>query len=371
MEFPDDLFDDAPNADQRQAWDNLNVATQKQTYDRLKVIREFEAADSSLTAKEAASRLGLGLSRFYKMAADWRSTGNFEVLGTIRAKQGKRRSKLDPKVVNALQAVVSKVVARNEDASVSHLVRLMTAESGVKDWDPPGRLPSPMKLREIVEAEMRRSAALAKAGNQIAFDCCALTWAFSPTQPFCLFVVIDRGTRAVLGHHIGLFDEGLAGYAAAASDALKTIGGLDLPWSHDTLGIQMVVGARRGPYDRLSQELEQALSISAKLASTTKRFGRYALDLLGPRVGRVVFAPKSTGFDCEMEPNLQVDAAMPLVNGTVDLRSPEWVAGIVVSEVREHNFSEVDRSKVRLKSDGSVPPGRLLDVLERISEAKA
>ncbi len=347
----------------------MDVSTQKLTYDRLKVIQEWEAKEGHLTAKDAARRLDLGLSRFYKMASDWRATGNFEALGTIRARQGKRRSKLDPEVVNALQAVVAKVVARNEDASVSHLVRLMIAESGVQEWRPVRPLPSPMKLREIVESEKRRSTALAKAGNQIAFDCCAITWASSPTQPFCLYLVIDRGTRAILGHHIGLFDDGITGHASAASAALDNVSNFNLPWSHDMLGMQMVVGTRRGPYDRLSHNLEQEFSVSAKLASTEKRFGRYVLELLGPRVGRVVFAPKSTGFGADMEPGLRVDAAMPLVNGEVDIRSIEWVAEVVESELHEHNATEVCGTLVRSRSDRNAPPRRLLDVLARIGEA--
>lgn len=369
MDFPLDLFDGAPRQDQREAWENLDEATQRRTCERLEVILEWEAAETGLTAKDAARRLGLGLSRFYKMAADWRATGDFEVLGTIRAKHGKRRSKLDPEVVNALQSVVADVVARNEDATVSHLVRLMVAESGVEDLEPPRRLPSSMKLREIVEAEMRRSAALAKAGNQIAFDCCALTWAATPDQPFCLFLVIDRGTRAVLGHHVGLFEEGLKGFAAAASDALDNMSDLDLPWSHDMLGMQMVVGAKREPYDRLSRRLERELSVSAKLASSEKRFGRYVLELLGPRLGRVVFAPRSTGFEADMEPDLRVDASMPLVNGEVDVRSPEWVAETVASDLSYHNMTEVGRSLVRATSDRGIPPRRLRDLLEQVSSA--
>lgn len=371
MNFPTDLFDGAPSTAQREAWENLDSDTQKQTYQRLKVIREWERSQGGLTAKDAAGRLGLGLSRFYKMASDWRATGNLEVLGTIRAQQGKRRSKLDPRAVNALQAVVANVVARNEDASISHLVRLMVAELGVENWQPPVRLPSPMKMREMVETELRRSAALSKAGNQVAFDCCALVWASSPTEPFCLFVVIDRGTRAILGHHIGIFGEGMKGYAAAASSALDNMSGIDLPWSHDMLGLQMVVGSQRAPYNQLARELEQEFSISAKLASTRKRFGRYVLDLLGPRLGQVVFAPKSTGFGAEMEPELKTNSAMTLVNGAVDVRSFEWVSEKVRHELREHNVIEVGQSLVRAGSDRSTPPRRLLDVLARVKEATA
>lgn len=137
------------------------------------------------------------------------------------------------------------------------------------------------------------------------------------------------------------------------------------------LGMQMVVGARREPYVRLSQGLEQKFSISAKLASTKKRFGRYVLELLGPRVGRVVFAPKSTGFDADIEPELQVNASMPLVNGRVDIRSPEWVAETVASELREHNVNEVGSSLVRAESDRSTPPRRLLDVLAQVKQVTA
>lgn len=369
MDFPADLIGGEPSAAQRAAWDALDRRGREETRARLEAIHSFESDNGGLSAAEAADRLGIKLSRFYKMASDWRRTGDLQVLGTIRARQGKRRSKLDAEVVNALQAVVARVVARNEDASVSELTRIMLAESGVLEWKPERNIPSRMKLREIVEAELRRSAAMLEAGNQIAFDCCALVWAHSPTDPYCLFLVIDRGTRAILGCHLGLFGEGLSGYAAAASNAMAQTAKLELPWARDMLGMQMVVGARREPFERLCRQLEKEFAVSAKLASTKRRFGRYALELLGPRLGQVVFAPKATGFDQDIETGLEVDAAMTKVNGKVDVRSREWVSATVNRAIEEHNDLEVAGLVSRLAQHTSRPPARMMDVLRYIVEA--
>lgn len=367
MKFPADLLSSPPTASQRTTWEGLDDSARKVTRERLEAIRAWEKRTGGIAAKEAAKRADVGLSRFYKMAAEWRETGDLEALGTIKARQGRRSSKLDGEVVNALQSVVAGVVARNEDASVSKLVRLMLLESGVEDWKPPRDIPSKMKLREIVETELRRSAAMMEAGHIVAFDCCALNWAASPTSPFCVFMVLDRGTRAILGYHVGLFDEDMRGHAAAAAVAVGLIERLNLPWARDMLGLQIVMGTRRELYDCLTSGLETDFSISAKTASSARRFGRYILELVGPRLGQVVFAPKATDIDGNMIDRDDVDALMPKVNGRIDVRSRDWVVETMDRAAREYNETEIGPSPRTQPSSDQHPPARLLDVLRRIA----
>jgi hypothetical protein len=119
---------------------------------------------------EAALRLtDLSRSRFYRMAAEWRSTASLAALGAF-AGTGGTKSRLDPDSVNSLQAVVAEVVAMNVGASVSQLVQLMVQQAGVST----GKLPGMSTLRSIVETELRRVRASGEAGNALKLDCTAI-----------------------------------------------------------------------------------------------------------------------------------------------------------------------------------------------------
>jgi hypothetical protein len=359
LKFPEELFQPTATNEQRAAWETLDTVARRATFKRLSAIIRWDKPSGGITAAEAARTAGVGLSRFYKMAADWKDTGDLEVLGTIKARAGRRASKLDGEVVNALQAVVARVVSRNDGASVSHLVREMIDESGILERKPRSSLPSKMKLREIVEAELRRSRALTEAGHQIAFDCCAITWAYSPASPFCLFLVIDRGTRAILGHHLGVFDDDILGHAAAAANALEALDRLNLQWARTMMGIQIVIGADGARYAALVDAMEKDLGISAKTASTAGRFGRYVKQTIGPRMGQVVFAPGSTISG----------SPPPLVNGQVDVRPRHWVADAVASAIKGYNASEVPHVEATNGGQKLQPPATLVEVLQRISRS--
>lgn len=363
------LLDPADRAN----WDTMDEDSREATRRRLSAIREWERAPDKFSASEAAAFAGVGLSRFYKMASLWRENGRLDGLGTIKAVRGKRASKLDAVAVNALQAVAAKVVARNDGASVSSLVSLMVTESGVEDFDPPRRLPSKMKLREIIETELRRKEALHDAGHMVAFDCSALTWAVSPELPHCLFLLIDRGTRTILGHHVGTFDEGLAGYARAAQRAADQIGKIELPWARDLLSIQFVAGPDSERFFKLAEMMERDFRISVQIASRKDRFGRYLKDTVGERLGPVVFAPKATRIGSALDFEGVAGAQLPKVNGAIDVRESAWVKVTVDLAVQEFNDTEViPHLKKRPDPASNRPaPTRLREALEFVARQGA
>jgi len=331
-----------PDEDQQTVWKGMDPATRKRTARRLRAIMDWDDASQGLTAVAAAELAGVGISRFYKMAAEWRDTGSLEALGTVKGASGRRATKLDAATINALQSVVPKVVAQNDGVPVTGLVKLMVAAAGVRE-----NLPGKMKLREIVETELRRREATARGGESVALDCCAISWARSQDRPYCVFVVLDRGTRCILGHHVGAFEEDLGGYASAVLDALDGIGDLPVDWSSSMRALQIVTGVDEPAYAELVDRLETEHAISAKRASIHRRFGRYLREIAGLRIDTIAFTPSRTA-----------SGGPVLVNGAPDVRDEDEVRSLVARAVAAYNSRVL--AGHRRKGE---PSRQLIDVL--------
>lgn len=343
--LPAEHYDGVPDAGQRALWEAMDETARRATLDRLEVVARFMEKGSGLSAADAAKELRLKVSRFYKMVADWKATGSIEAMGTVPIRRT-RRSKLQPGVVNALQKVVPDVVAMNIDMPISHLVDLMVVKSGMTRG-----LPSKMKLREIVETEKRRLEATTLAGNSVAFDCCALSVARDAREPFVVFAVLDRGTRAWLGYALAPFEQAKAGYAEAAAHAASRLAGLDLPWTRDVQHLQITAGADLESFATIVTEIEERFGIAARRATNPKRFGGYLRDIIGPGIGPVRFASRRTTSGPPMN-----------VNGKPDVRTEAELRGWLDTAIDEHNRDEIAKG-----SREASPPGQLLDVLGYMS----
>jgi hypothetical protein len=244
---------------------------------------------------------GVGLKRFYRLAADWRRQPSLGSLGVFAAAGG-RATKLDPASVNALQAVVADVVSLGGGASVDELVRRMVTAAAL----PAESVPSRFKLRSIVEAELRRVSARHDAGAEIALDCVATTMPGSDRRPHVAFLLMDRGTRLILGAAVGDVDEARAGYAAAARDAQRRITdvGSRLPWAARLVRAEITAGNDVDACVMLVGEINAALgSARVQLATAERRFGAYARRIVGDSLGRISFTPARTGAGEARPPN--------------------------------------------------------------------
>lgn len=323
----------------------MDEAARRTTLRRLELIAEFVQEGSDLSAADAAGSLGLKVSRFYKMVSDWKTTGSIEALGTV-PRSRHRRTKLNPQVVNVLQSLVPRVVAMNSDLPVSHLVDMMVEEAGVTKG-----LPSKMKLREIVETEMRRMEATALAGHSVAFDCCALSVARDDKHPFVIYAVLDRGTRAWLGYAFAPHDRTELGYARAAAHAASCIPGLDLPWTRNLQHLQMTAGEDKDRAAAIVADIEERFGIAARRASNPKRFGGYLREIIGPRIGPVSFASRDSISGPPMN-----------VNGKPDVRQEAQLREWLDIAIEAHNRDEIAKGS---REDG--PPAQLHDVLDYIA----
>lgn len=281
--FPDLL----PESD-RKRWEAMTPVQRARASDRLAAIAGWRAGEIALDQALASS--GLSRTRFYAVAADFRATGSLKSLGAF-AGVGASRKRLDPDAVNALQAVVSDVVAMNNGASVLQMVRLMVEASGVDE----SRLPGSTRLREIVDAEIRRVEATGQAGHALKLDVTAINLPRADGRPHIMFTLIDEGTRLVFGACTAGLPEEEAGYRAAATDALSRLSGSlsSLRWADRLVRIEITVGADRDAGPALRACLVHG-GVHAHVQLARARYGRYFRKLIGPRIGRVEITPLRT-----------------------------------------------------------------------------
>jgi hypothetical protein len=278
-----------PEAD-RARWEGLTAAQRRRAVTRISAIERWNGDSIPIDLAEQES--GLSRSRFYRMAADWRAAPSLSALGISVGTVG-ARTRLDPDAVNALQAIVSDVVAMNAGASVSQLVQLMVQRAGV----PAEALPGTSKLRAIVEDEQRRVAATGEAGNVVRFDCSAINLPRNDGRPWILFGALDEGTRLILGAAVLAEADAAAGYRAAAQDARERLERIRdaLPWAIRTARIEMTAGADLEASADLVRGLAAAgVRVRPQLASVPRRFGRYFRAVVGTRMGRVEITPLRT-----------------------------------------------------------------------------
>lgn len=288
---PDLASDDFPEAlpeSDRESWNAMTPSQRSRARDRLDAILAWQAGDCRLD--EAVASSGLSRTRFYTVAAEFRSAGTLASLGAF-AGAGGQRQRLDPEAVNALQAVVADVVATNEGASISELVRLMVEAAEVDQK----KLPGATRLRGIVETELRRAKATGQAGHALKLDLSAINLPRADGRPHIMFTLIDEGTRLILGGWSGGTTDEFVGFRQAALDAHERIRGplADLKWADRLMRIDAEVGGDRAQAAAFrSRLLDGGVGAGVNLSPT--RYGRYFRQLVGPRVGRIEITPGRT-----------------------------------------------------------------------------
>lgn len=285
-------FNGTVPAKELDAWTRLSPAQRARALQRVEALSAWNDGRGEIGAAEAALKAGVGLSRFYRLAAEWRAGPSLAAVGTF-ASSRPRGSKFDADAINALQAAVPQVVRLNGGASVTRLVELLVEAAAV----PEGKLPGMTKLREIVQDEVRRVAATHDAGTAVVFDCVASSLPREDRRPHIIFACLDRGTRSVLGVALGEVEHAVPGYARAAADALRSIEAdpAGWPWGRRLARAELTAGMDVLDCEGLVADLNAVLPGSNfQLARQPKRFGRYLRELIGPRLGRITFTPTRT-----------------------------------------------------------------------------
>jgi len=288
MQNPDAFPSALPDSD-RDLWVQM---TPKQRRVALQRIASFEGWHrGELEIDQALAETGMSKSRFYRLAAEWRATPCLDALGAQRG-SGPSGRKVSTSVVEALQAVLPRIVSLNADASVSQIVRMALEAVRL----PASEIPGTTVLRRLVEQELRKKDSYAGAANIVFWDMTAINLAQANGRPFILAACIDRGTKALLGTAALEKPEARQGYALVAEDALRRIARdfARLPWSDRLIEVDMTKGTDGDAASRMAEHLQSALQANVQLASSPKRFGRYFREQVGPKIGKLQFTPART-----------------------------------------------------------------------------
>lgn len=323
----------------------MTIAQRARARDRLDAITAWRAGEMPLDRALTAS--GLSRTRFYTVAAEFRAAGTLESLGAF-AGAGASRERLDPDVVNALQAVVPEVVAMNKGASVSQLVRLMVEAAGVEE----GRLPGSTRLRGIVETEQRRRDATGQAGFALKLDFTAINLPRADGRPHIMFTLIDEGTRLILGSWVGPIPDFETGYREATINVHAGLdyGDFKLAWADRLQRIDITVGPDRERSAALRARLIDG-GVRAQVNLAPERYGRYFRRLIGERVGRVAITPLRT-----------VEGLAVPDNGDMTPWSDDAAASAVALAVDRYN--DAIMSELDVTGGRSVMPDDLARALE-------
>ena len=279
-------------AEEQAMWKSLSDEQKAVAILRLRVLLDADGLKPP-TPEQAAAYTGLSLNRWYEMFAAWREKRSLSRIGISADLPRSRKMEYH----DVMQRLVVGVVDADPKGSVRRLALALgdayTRETGISEDD----RPSYITIRKFVEAELRRRAKAESPGHHVVFDCCACELPHA-NGAYVAFLVIDKGSRLVLGAALGDADESHAGYALAAKDALDRIrrDPLDrLGWAEDLTQSEIVIGRDTGSWaehaaDMIAAGMREHLQPSTK----ARRFGAYVRPLIGLRMGRVKFTPGTT-----------------------------------------------------------------------------
>jgi hypothetical protein len=334
----------------REQWASLTPTRRREAETRFEVFEAWNAG--TIDAQNAIQRIGKSPSRFYRLAAEWREKPSLDALGVgIRAPR--KREKLDPAVVNRLQAKVGEIVRLYADLSVARQARLLMDAAGFANGKPIGLT----TLRKIVEDERRRVDATGRLGYQIGLDCSAINLPQPNGRPYILYVIVDSGTGIALGYSVSATVDVVSGYAAAAQSALQWIlrEGANLPWAAHLVQTVIVSGEDDASSRQLVEGLQSVgLGGNVLRAISRRRFGSQFRRAYGERLGRIQITPART-----LEGHALPD------NGNMT-PWPEAEARFELERTfADHNSSVIDRLEHR---EGSSPPESLLELLKKLKD---
>lgn len=293
-----------PDALEAQAgiWSGLTPGQRKTALDRLAALKGWDNGRGKLDVTTAATKAGVGVSRFYRIAAEWRDGPSLAALGVF-AHGRPRKPKVANELVARLATAARQAVLLHGGSSISALVERTVARAGLSG---DARLPKTTKLREIVQAEKRRIDASKPMGMVVLLDYVATSLPRADGRPHIAFLAMDEGTGAVLGIAPGTVERVMSGYSAAASDALRLIesAGPDWRWSNVFSVMRITAGGDDDGSARLVHRLNAAFRHPQFILERgAKRYGRLIGGTVGPRMGGINFTPTRTVTGVAMAAN--------------------------------------------------------------------
>ena len=349
------------NPEEDALWIAMSEEQRKTAFRRLTALLKVERELRPITTEDAAAETGLSLNRWYELHAAWREKRSLSSLGILGDKP--RRRVLDNH--NDLQRLVVPVVDADPEGSIRQLsfalgeayAPVLEAAKVNGAIKPEKKGPSENTLRRFVAAELRRRAVEMQPGNEVMFDCTACELPHAGGI-FVVFMILDKGSRAVLGAALGDANRSYAGYALAAKDAMDRIMRAplsELDWAEKLARSELVFGLDEHAWSSHVEQMKRlGMRNHLKPVTRAKRFGAYVRPLLGLRMGRVKFLPGKVSKELVVAPP-----------------TPDDIARLGV-EIDIHNEARVaDRREVvkdKPTAPPSEPPGPLITLLKRVTK---
>lgn len=128
------------------------------------------------------------------------------------------------------------------------------------------------------------------------FDCSAINLPQADGRPHVMFVLVDKGTRLILGAAVGPSADATAGYARVAADVrARTSNDLaTVPWSLRVSQIYLTAGLDVAAAESIVLDLRKAGVRTVQLKRVPRRYGGYFRQVVGDRIGRIAITPART-----------------------------------------------------------------------------
>lgn len=289
------LFGDPLPQREAAMWSLMDPAQRARALQRADALVRYDDGKGDCLARMAAADAGVTLVRFYQMNARWRDGRSLAALGVGAQPERGRRSQFPPEVNAVLQSAVADVV-RDDAASVRALA-LRLADIALAEGVPAGQLPGHNTLRGIVERARRDRHRRREVGTELLLDHAACGIMRDDGAPWTVFVIADAASQLILGAAPGSAGSVQRGYADAARDAVRRIGGptfTNVSWADRIARVQLVPGAGDGAaFWRVVGEA-RSLGIGMNLTSDRKA-GRYLERLAGRAIGVLPIWPARVG----------------------------------------------------------------------------
>ena len=287
-----------PDAEELALFATMPTDRREAALARIPVLRRWVEEPGEMTAAEAAAQARVAVSRFYEIAAAWKSSPTLSSLGTFAKRPGRKGPRLVGEVVNTIQSILPGLVtAAGKNPKTTTIVTSLVDHPRLAG----ASLPHVNTLRTMVGRERRRQRAEQLVGVRPGLDASACELLRNDGRYHVIFAVVDRTSRLILGFSVGEVGESRLAYARAARDALTRISAPDaraLPWADETERVDVIAGGDTVAWTAERQRYEaEHLGPAFSVVNNGRRFGRYLRIVAGDSIGEMRIFPARTGVD--------------------------------------------------------------------------
>ena len=281
---------------ERVIWDGLLPGVRETVVERLDAVWRAENGEAW---KPLAEKIGVSRSSFFNLRKLWREN-SLEGLVPFARQTPRRLATADDAPVRALARDVlrnSALASRNVD-----LARTLLENADPQDVSGSNDQAKVQWAERLIRHERRalsidKSWLREKWGTSIIVDLTAVSIALKGQSELAVVAVcLDAASGLVLGSAIGRLKVALELERAAVDEAWRFIREHKAdrnPKSHSPCNLSLMLPASCDT-DRIAHALKGSIGTLEISVPGSYSFGQHIVQLIGPRIGRVGFAPRKT-----------------------------------------------------------------------------